>query len=69
MFYVVAQHGTAGLGASYGSAEIEEVLPGQAVPREDMTTTVVGPFESYSRALAERLYFNRLCDEFAESQD
>ena len=65
MFYAIAHHGTAGLGASYGYAE---VIEGDA-PRSDQTTTVTGPFATKQEAQADADAMDRECDTFRQSQD
>lgn len=47
-FFAVAHHGTAGLGNSFGYAE---VVQDEDAPRHDQTTTVWGP---YTKEQAER---------------
>ena len=61
-FYAVAHHGTAGLGNSFGYAEIVECAD---APRHDQTTTVWGPYtqEQAEREVAE---MNALCVAFRE---
>ena len=65
MYYAVARHGTAGLGWSYGFAE---VVPAEAAPRADQTTTISGP---HTKCDAERIAadWEASCQEYRETQD
>jgi hypothetical protein len=65
-FYAVAHHGTAGLGNSFGYAEVVEC--GDA-PRHDQTTTVWGPYNTKERAEAEVARMEALCAAFRERND
>lgn len=65
-FYAVAHHGTAGLGASYGYAEVVEL---DEAPRADQTTTVAGPFQTRGEAEAEADTMDAECGRFREAQD
>lgn len=62
-YYAVAHTGTAGLGSSYGYAELVEGEP----PRSDQTTTVSGPHgrEEALKIVAE---WNNICDQYREEQ-
>lgn len=63
-YYAVAHHGTAGLGNSFGYAELWEGDP----PRSDMTTTVIGPL-SQEEAGAEVGRMNAECEKFRDTQE
>lgn len=63
-FFAVAHHGTAGLGNSFGYAEVVEC----DAPRHDQTTTVWGPYTK-ERAEAEVARMEALCAAFRERND
>lgn len=65
MFYAVAHHGTAGLGQSFGYAEVVEGEP----PRSDQTTTVEGPYRTRAAAQAAADVMDAQCDRFRSEQD
>ena len=64
-FYAVARHGTAGLGWSYGYAEVAQ--EGEH-PRADQTTTISGP---HTKEEAEKIVssWNTECDKYRNEQD
>ena len=64
-FFAVAHHGTAGLGNSFGYAE---VVHDDDAPRHDQTTTVWGP---YTQEQAEREVerMEALCAAFCERNE
>ena len=64
-FYAVAHHGTAGLGNSFGYAEVVEC---DDAPRHDQKTTVWGPYtqEGAENAVAR---MEALCAAFRERND
>ena len=64
-FYAVANHGTAGLGNSFGYAYV--VHDGDA-PRHDQTTTVWGPYTK-EQAEREAAEMNALCAAFRERNE
>ena len=61
-FFAVAHHGTAGLGNSFGYAE---VVQDEDAPRHDQTTTVWGPY-TQEQAEREAAEMNALCAAFRE---
>ena len=64
-FFAVAHHGTAGLGNSFGYAEVVEC---DDAPRHDQTTTVWGPYtREHAEREAERM--EALCAAFRERND
>ena len=65
-YYAVAHHGTAGLGNSFGYAEVVECAD---APRHDQTTTVWGPYNTKERAEAEVARMEALCYKFVLKQD
>lgn len=64
MFYAVAHHGTAGLGDSFGYAEVVE-----EAPRVDQTTTIAGPYADKAEAENVAAEWDRLCEDFRTAQD
>lgn len=63
--YAVAHHGTAGLGWSYGYAEV--VAEGEQ-PRADQTTTIVGPMTK-EQAERQAATWNEECDRYRAERD
>lgn len=58
MYYVVIHHGSAGVGCSYGYAELYDYEP-----QESMTQTVYGPYE---KPMANILvdFYNDVCETY-----
>ena len=65
-YYAVAHHGTAGLGNSYGYAE---VVQDEDAPRHDQTTTVWGPYNTKEGAENAVARMEALCAAFRERND
>lgn len=68
-FYAVANHGTAGLGNSFGFAVIEEHADHDDAPKSSQTMTVWGPYATREEAEKEVEEMNRLADEYRSSQE
>lgn len=65
MFYAIAHHGTAGLGQSYGYAEVAEL---DDAPRGDQTMTIAGPFRTRAEAQKEADAMDKECERFHAEQ-
>ena len=67
-WYAECQHGSPGLGASYGHAEVYFGYVPTTYP-EKLTETIMGPFTEKSDADIEAQRMNALCDAFREDQE